>query len=66
MKTILHLLRSEPDEMVVSMVETLSGTEGATVTALYSEALYPAELCRFDWKRLVDDIFSHDTVICWW
>ncbi len=55
---ILHILRSEPDDLVEQLVENLSGEDGATVTSLYQDDV--------DWWRLVDDIFSHQKIICWW
>lgn len=55
---ILHILRSEPDELVEKLIENLSEEDGATVTSLYQSDV--------DWSRLVDDIFSHQKIICWW
>jgi hypothetical protein len=55
---LLHILRTEPDETVERLIETLSGEEGVTVEALYQE--------NVDWSRLVDDIFAYDKIICWW
>ena len=55
---ILHILREEPDETVKDIVaSTTNGDKSKTVE------LYSGEI---DWSRLVDDIFSHDKVICWW
>ena len=55
---VLHILRTEPDETVERLIETISGEEGVTVEALYQE--------NVDWSRLVDDIFAYDKIICWW
>ncbi len=55
---VLHLLRTEPDDTVQICVEAFSGEEVVKVTTLYKDDM--------DWSRLVDDIFSHDRVICWW
>lgn len=44
-------------------VDRLSGREGVTVTSLYRDNVSEIPV---DWLRLVDDIFSHDYVICWW
>jgi hypothetical protein len=55
---ILHILRTEPDETVKEMVAlTTNGDQSKT-----------AELFKgdIDWSQLVDDIFSHDKIICWW
>ena len=55
---VLHLLRTEPDDTVKKLMENLSSEAEATVTALYEKEV--------DWSGVVDDIFSHDKVICWW
>ena len=56
---ILHLLRNEPDETVERLIDAM-GDEGdqTTVKSLFTN--------HIDWHRLVDDIFSHEKVICWW
>ena len=63
MTTTLHLLRSEPDESVAALIEALTRDITATVCALYPDAINQKPV---DWDRLVDDIFNHDRVICWW
>lgn len=55
---ILHILRSDPDETVEKLIDCLNVTEEATVQPLFQGDV--------DWSRLVDDIFTHDKVICWW
>ena len=60
---ILHLLRSEPDETVETMIEAISNQGGATVVPLYPDHVSGSAI---DWKRLMEDIFSHDKVISWW
>ena len=55
---ILHILRSEPDETVEKLSAALSKDNTTTVIPLYQG--------KVDWPALVDDIFSHDKVICWW
>jgi hypothetical protein len=55
---ILHILRSEPDDTVKKLMTGLSNGHETTRRLLVSEDL--------DWPRLVDEIFSHDKVICWW
>ena len=54
---VLHVLKSEPDAMVESFMGAFSEDEVTTVP------LYEGDV---DWEALVDDIFSHDTIICWW
>ncbi len=56
MKT-LHILKSEPDESVEEILEAFSEEEVTTIRLFEGEV---------DWAALVDDIFSHDKVICWW
>ncbi len=64
MQKILHILRSEPDETVASLVSAMGGDDGGTkVVCLYLDSVSPAPV---DWDRLLDDIFNHDQVICWW
>jgi hypothetical protein len=63
MPRILHILRSEPDAVVEKWVQRISGEDGVTVTSLYRDELSDIPV---DWHRLVDDIFAHDRVICWW
>ncbi len=55
---ILHILRSEPDETVEKLSAALSRENTTTVTPLYQGDV--------DWEALVDNIYSHDKVICWW
>lgn len=55
---ILHIYRSEPDETVKKLVESITNGDESTVIELYQD--------NIDWSRLVDDIFSHQKVISWW
>lgn len=55
---ILHILRTEPDETVKEMVASTTNGDQSTEVQLYKRDI--------DWFRLVDDIFSHDKIICWW
>ena len=55
---VLHILRTEPDDMVRICLEAFSTEDAVNVAALYKGDV--------DWSRLVNDIFSHDKVICWW
>lgn len=58
MKKVLHILKSEPDDTVEKLCEETSATHTASVIPLYEG--------QVNWPGLVDDIFSHDKVICWW
>ena len=55
---ILHILRAAPDETVKDIVASTTTGDKSKTVELYSG--------KIDWSRLVDDIFSHDKVICWW
>ena len=57
MKT-LHILRSEPDEVSRILIRGLSTNGSNKEVRLYDGPV--------DYARLVDDIFAHDRVICWW
>lgn len=54
---VLHILKSEPDEAVQELMQAFVDDEVKTV------ALFEGEI---DWAELVDDIFEHEKVICWW
>ena len=62
MQKILHLLRTEPDETMEKIIEALTEDRGATVVCLYQDGISNTPV---NWRRVVDDIFSHDKVICW-
>jgi len=53
----LHILRTEPDEQVRELINTVTPGEVKTV-ALYDDVT--------NYDDLVEDIFSHDHVISWW
>lgn len=55
---ILHILRSEPDDVSRSLIDGLSRAGGAREVHLYDGPV--------DYGRLVEDIFASDKVICWW
>lgn len=56
--TIVHLLRSEPDEMVRQLIDDVSKNATTFEIALYAG--------NVDYARAVDEIFSGDQVISWW
>ncbi|MBS3756388.1 MAG: hypothetical protein KGY56_11890 [Desulfobacterales bacterium] len=56
---ILHILRSEPDETVERLIGGMYEQDDETTV----KSLYKKEI---DWERLVDDIFSHEKIVCWW
>ena len=55
---VLHVLKSEPGESVEKFTNFLAVHHETSVVVLYED--------KVDWDVLVDDIFSHDKVICWW
>ena len=58
MMKILNIVRSEPDDAVKTFIAAFSEGEWDKVVALYQGDV--------DWSGLVDDIFLHEKVICWW
>lgn len=62
MSRTLHILRSEPDETIETLVSALGGEGGTAVVCLYCDDV---SMVPVDWDRLLDDIFVHDHVICW-
>ena len=54
---ILHILRSEPDEMVRRLINELSTEEKNTEIQLYQE--------NVNYEQLVKHIFESDRAICW-
>jgi hypothetical protein len=55
---ILHILKSDPDETIEKLCDCLSKSNESSVISLYAG--------KVDWPGLVDEIFLHDKVICWW
>jgi len=55
---VLNIVRSAPDDFVKKFIETFSGDKGNKVIAIYEGDV--------NWSNLVDEIFSHDRIICWW
>ena len=55
---ILHILRSEPDEMTRQLIQQSFGDAQNAEISLYQD--------NVNYDELVDDIFSSDKVISWW
>lgn len=55
---ILHILRSAPDAATEKMMAELSNDQQADVVKLYARDI--------DWESVVDKIFAHKRVVCWW
>jgi len=55
---ILHVFKTEPDEVTKTLVEVISKGEDSTTFELYKEDV--------DYGELLDLVFEHDKVISWW
>lgn len=55
---ILHILRSQPDQTVETLIKSSTNGDEPKAAELYKTDI--------DWAALVDDIFAHDKVISWW
>ena len=55
--SVLHIYKSEPDELTKELAEALSD-EGTVEFKLYEG--------NVDYEELVKKIFECDKVICWW
>ena len=55
---ILHILRSEPDDLVRQLIQGMSQAASHTEVHLHRG--------QVDYTQLVKDIFQSDKVICWW
>ncbi len=55
---VLQIFRSKPDETVKQLSEAISKSEDTSSVKLYSGDV--------NWSQIINDIFSHDKVICWW
>lgn len=57
-KNLLHILRSVPDAGTQKIMAELSTDENADVIKLYD--------AEKNWDEVIDAIFSHSRVVCWW
>jgi hypothetical protein len=55
---VLHILKSEPDEITKILMEPLSETNHNQRFLMYEGAT--------DYDKLVKLVFESDKVICWW
>ncbi len=55
---VLNIVRSTPDDFEKKLIDAFSEGERDKVITLYEGDV--------NWSSLVDDIFSHDRIICWW
>jgi hypothetical protein len=54
---VLHILKTEPDDIVVELMAAFDDDRSETVSLFADDV---------DWEGLVDRIFTADKVICWW
>ncbi len=62
MKKILHLLKTEPDDMQRTLMDNLSKGSANLEIPLYGEDGDE----NIDYDEIVDLIFEYDQVIAWW
>lgn len=55
---ILHVQKSEPDEIVTKLMEPISKGNDVQQFELYKGDV--------DYDKLIELVFNHDKVICWW
>jgi hypothetical protein len=55
---ILHIMRTQPDDMVTLFIKKTSQGQDASSFPLYQEPV--------DYDRLVQEIFDSDRVFSWW
>ncbi|MEW6335484.1 MAG: hypothetical protein AB1558_14580 [Thermodesulfobacteriota bacterium] len=55
---VLHILRSEPDDMVRQLIRGVSAGETAREVPLYAGAV--------NYDDLIGEIFEAERVISWW
>lgn len=57
-KDLLYILRSVPDDGTQRMMSDLAADGNTDVIKLYD--------AQIDWGAVVDAIFSHNQIVCWW
>jgi hypothetical protein len=62
MKKILHLLKTEPDDMQRTLMDNLSKGETSFEIPLYGKDGDE----NVDYDEIIDLIFEYDQVIAWW
>ncbi len=55
---ILQIFKSEPDAVIKKLMEPVSKDNEARQFEMYQGDV--------DYDKLVELVFDHDTVICWW
>ncbi len=56
---VLHILKTTPDDVTRMLMESLvASSDQESTTIEIGEAT--------DYEELIDLIFAHDKVVCWW
>ena len=55
---LLHVLKSEPDEITKKMMKSLSNKNETEEFKLFGE--------NVDYDQFIHLVFEHDKVVCWW
>lgn len=55
---VLHVFKSEPDEIVKKLMGPLSENNDIQQFEMYGEDV--------DYDRLIELVFENEKVICWW
>lgn len=55
---VLHVLKSEPDEVIRKLMEPWSEENEVQQFEMFRG--------NVDYDKLVELVFEHDKVICWW
>jgi len=58
MMTVLHILRTKPDEETLDLISKLSEDNNCRTVTLFEDAV--------DYDELVKMIFASDRLISWW
>lgn len=55
---MLHLIRSAPDSQTMELIDAMAQGDKDCIIRLYDG---PQE-----WDWIIENIFNHERVICWW
>ena len=55
---LLHVLKSEPDEMVKELMKPLSAHNQVQEFKLFGKDI--------DYDKFIELVFKNDKVVCWW
>ena len=55
---VLHILKSEPDEIIKTFMAPYTENNQVQQFELYTKSV--------DYDKLIELVFQHDKAICWW